>query len=166
MEQPPGEVHAAPQPARQVAHRVVGPVGHAEAAQQRVDAAAPIRAVQPIEGRLEAQVFADGQGLVERFVLKHRPDPSPNGPRLPGRVEAKDPRPSLRRRHERGQDPKERRLAAAVGAEQAVERARGHLERNVLQRPVCPVAVGHALNVDGGDGHVSLCVGVRECVRR
>ena len=118
------EVEAAAHAAR------VGPGGRPPASVEVERARAARRRARARRGRPEVQqaadhleVLATGQVLVDRGVLAGQADGGPNRVRLAEDVVAGHRRPAAVRVEERGEDPDRRRLAGAVGAEEAQDRA-------------------------------------------
>src|SRR5262249_19474998 len=95
-------------------------------------------AAQAVGRREEVEVLEGGQVLVERELLGHVADPAPDLLAAPADVEAVDRRVPLGRREQPAEDPDERRLAGAVGAEQAVDLAAGHRQRHLVEGTEAP----------------------------
>src|SRR5262249_50062693 len=85
---------------------------------------------------------------VERELLRHVADPAPDLLAVRGHVEAVDPRAALRRREQPTEDPNQRGLAGAVRAEQAVDLAAWHAERDLVEGADLAEVAGHALDLD------------------
>ena len=69
---------------------------------------------------------------------------------------------ALLQRNQRREHAEQRRLAAAVGAQEREDFARGHVERQVGDRLVLAVAMGEVRDVDGGRvGHAVRRFGAR-----
>ena len=86
---------------------------------------AQLASAQSREPRREAQVLLDGEEPVDAGLLKHEPQPAADG----GRARATTSWPKIARRasgggEQRGEQQHRGRLARAVGAEQADQRAR------------------------------------------
>ena len=125
------------------------PLAHAErvpldaAASRRVELDQPQHlldprvAADPTARAERAQVVAARAARVEVGRLEHRADPQ-RGP-LERRVGlAEDERAAARRRREPEQHPQRRRLAGAVRAEEAGDRARLEREREIVDRDQLP----------------------------
>jgi hypothetical protein len=129
------QVEAALHPARVAAHLAVGGVGEADPLQQLVAAALALGLAEAVEGGLQAHVLAAGQQRVERRLLQRGADRRPHPRPLLDDVEAADPRGAGGGREEGGQHQHRRRLAGAVGAEEAVDLALGDLEVDPVDGP-------------------------------
>ena len=94
-------------------------------------------AVQAVEAALEAQQLAAGLLVVEGGVLQRHADAQAHGVGLGGDVVAGDPGPPAGRQQQRAQHPHGGGLAGAVGAEEAVDLARRHLEVDAVDGHRC-----------------------------
>jgi hypothetical protein len=86
----------------------------------------------------------------DRRELAGETDPAPHRERLGDDVAAEHAGPAGRRAQQRGQDPHERRLARAVGAEQAEDGAGLDREIEAVEGDDVSEVVAHALGEDGG----------------
>jgi hypothetical protein len=112
----------------------------------------PLADLQP-----EGHVPEHRQVLERRVVLEHEPDVALLG-RQAGGVEALDHHGPLVRVLEAGDDPQQRRLAAAAGTEQRRELAGGDGEVDVVERDEIAEALRHARDLDA---HVRFSLSVR-----
>ena len=90
-----------------------------------------------VQARVEAQVLARGQVAVEQRLVAEEADPPAHGPALARQRAAEHARRAAVRAQQRRQDPQQRRLAGAVGAEHRqrlalLERQRHPGERHAL----------------------------------
>jgi hypothetical protein len=127
---------------RQRQRLAVGEAGEAEARQQGVDAAGCRGPVQTVEAGRQAQVLADRLVAIEREALRHVPDARPHAGPLAAHVVAGHERGAGRRRLQPAQHLDERRLAGAVGTEQAHDLARAHLEAHLVHGREGPEPTG------------------------
>jgi hypothetical protein len=127
--------HAAGEPL----HEVVGAIGEVRPLEGDADSAGDVLDVGQAGEQLE--VLARGQLAVQlRLVAEH-------ADQAPGRVEAVGRRiahAAARRLGQCRQDPEERRLARAIGSEQAEHLAGVPLERDVAQHPASSELPGDA----------------------
>ena len=125
-------------PARVVVHVIVLATTEAEAGQQLPR---PLAALAPpgaeVRG-VEGQVLERGQGAVEVGQLRHRRDSQLRRHRVHAHVDAVDEHAAAGGPHPRGDRADRRRLAGAVGAEQAEDLALEHLEVDSRPRPRGP----------------------------
>ena len=131
------EVQPALHAARVGRRPAIGGVGEADALEQLVAAAAALGARDALQPALQAHVLAAGQHRVERHVLQRDADRGAHLGSLLRDVVARDGRPARGRRQQRREHLDGRRLAGAVGAEEAVDLARRHVQ-------VDPVDGAHA----------------------
>jgi hypothetical protein len=118
--------------ARERARIGVGPVGEADRGQDLVAAALALgHAVEP---GLDLQRLARGEEGIEIELLRHDPDRPPGAARMDVDVEVPDLRAARGLDHEAGEDVDERRLAGAVGTQQAEDRAARHRKLDAVQR--------------------------------
>ena len=119
----------------------------------RARAARPARAAQPRE---EHGVLARGERRVYRDVLRHAADRAAYGPRCTSEVVARDTDLARVRREQRREHGERRRLAGAVGPEQADDLAGRNFERELVEHS--PPATVNDEPVDrngGGGGHAA-----------
>ena len=131
------QVEPALHAARVAAHAAVGRVDQPHALEQRVAARAPLRLRDALQGRLEAHVVAPGEQRVERGLLQRGADRPPHRRPVVHHVVPRDTRAARGGRQQRGEHQHGRRLAGAVGPEEAVDLAR-------LDAQVDPVDRAHA----------------------
>jgi hypothetical protein len=128
------EIEAALHPARVADDLAIGRLAQADALDQLVAATPALALRDPVQGSLEAHVLARGQLRVERRLLEGGADRVADPGAVGDDVVARDPCASGAGGEESGEDVDGRRLAGAVRAEEAVDRA------------------GRDLEVDSGDG--------------
>ena len=124
VQQREGEVEAALHAARVGLGLAVGGVGEADALEQLVAAPRALGARDALQPALQAHVLAAGQHRIERDVLQRDADRGAHLGALRGDVEAGDGGAAGGRRQQRREDLHRRRLARAVGSEEAVDLAR------------------------------------------
>src|SRR6185312_12926643 len=109
--------------------------------------------LQIVDAAVELDVLAHGEVVVEREALAHVPDVALDRFRFTEHVVSGDRRFAARRREETGKHADGRRLAGAVGAEEAEYLAGPHVEGDVIDsreaaKPACEIlcadGVGHA----------------------
>ena len=101
---------------------------------------------------MEPKVLLRGQVGIERRVLEHEPDVAPHLTPLRDDVVAGDVRVPAGRVDQRAQDADGRRLAGAVGPEEAERLARRDLEVDSGDRLDVAVALLEVTNLDRGCG--------------
>ena len=115
-------------------------------------ASAPSRARHAVEVGEDEQVLLDGQRHVEVVELRHDAHLRPRLLRVAGQRVAEHLELALVGDRLRGEQPHRRRLARAVGPEQADARPLGHVEVEAVDRGDRPVALHDALEAQGGVG--------------
>src|SRR5271168_2741278 len=110
---------------------------------------------------LVLQVFGDGQLEVETACLKDDANLLAHLVRLARNVEALDSGAACGRRHQRGQNAKQRGLAAAVGAEQAEDLRSVKFKAEAVEGEELSIAVGQALEHNRGNCGRSWDCGLR-----
>ena len=136
-------------------HAGLAPAGEVEALQQLVGRGAGVAARHPEEAPVEVEVLPDREGAVERVVLGDDADGLLGEGGVREHVDAAHHGPSRRRDDHRREHARGRRLARAVGPEQAEDLPRLHLEVEVVHRgPVhAGIDLGEARRLD--DAHTS-----------
>ena len=106
--------------------------------------------VEPVaEGRREGDVLGDRQVAVERWRLRHIPDPRDRSLAIRPRIDAAGRQPAFGRALEADPRPDQGRLAGAVRPDQRRDAALGHLEIDAAQRPVlAPIAFAEAVGLE------------------
>src|SRR5581483_10202646 len=122
---------------------------HRDAIEHGVDPSVERGAAHAVEVALVAHVLADGELAVQAGGLEHDPDPSAHRVRLADDVVAGDRGTPAIGRQERREDAEERRLAAAVRAEEAEDLAAPDREGDAVER--APLAVGEREVFDAQD---------------
>ena len=115
------EVQAALHAARVAADAAVGGFGQADALEQLLRAARAVGLRHSLQRRLQHQVLATGEDRVERGLLQRGADRRAHLRALAHDVEAADARAAAGRRQQRREHQHRRRLARAVGPEEAVD---------------------------------------------
>ena len=113
----------------------------------RVRSSRPPQSVQPA---VVIDVLDHRELLVDARRLKHDAELRRIASCSNAQVEAQDVHLALLQRNQRREHAEERRLAAAVGAEEREDFARGDGQRQIVDRLVLAVAVGQVGNLDGG----------------
>src|SRR5690606_36528756 len=124
VEQAAREVGAAREAAGEGLHAVARALRQPEHLEQLGDAGVERWAPESDGRAVEAQMLADRQLGVERWLLEADAGGAAHGLGLRHHVVPEDEHAARARRHERRYDPQERRLASAVGAQQAEQLAR------------------------------------------
>jgi hypothetical protein len=153
VEQAAREVGAAGETAGERLHAVAVAVAQPEDVEQDVDPFVQCAAAEPDEHAVEAEVLAHRQLGIERGLLENDAEAAADGggidrgpvPEHLGRAGG--------RRHQRRHDPEQRRLAAAVGTEQAEEFAGLHFERESVEGAVVTVRVREVADGESGRRH-------------
>jgi hypothetical protein len=109
---------------------------------------------QPVQPPDHLQVLLAGQVLVDRGVLTGEPDGRADLAGLADHVQADDLGPPRVRRQQRAEDAHDRRLAGAVGPEQAQHGALGDGEVDPVERGLCAEPLDETLD-DDGIGHAA-----------
>ena len=104
---------------------------------------------------VEAQVLLGGQVAVERRVLEDEPDAAAHGVALAHDVVAGDARAAAVGRQQRAEHRDRRRLAGAVGAEEAERLAGGDVEVDAAHRLDVAEALDQPAHLDGEVAHAS-----------
>ena len=128
------EVEAPPHAARVAADAAIRRLGQPDALDQLVAAAATLRLRHPVKGGLKPHVLARRQMRIERRLLQRRPDRLADLAPLLGDVEPAHRRPSVGGRQQGRQHQHRRRLARAVGAEEAVDLAGVDVQVDAVDR--------------------------------
>ena len=167
-EQRAGDREPLPHPERVGAEPLVGRGQKSDPVERGVDPSSGRRRVRrPVGGVEPVQVAPSGEVGMERRALdqgahrrQHR-----GRPRRHRLAEQLDP--AGRRRDEGEQHPDGRRLPRPVGAEEAVDRAGGHLEVDRVDHGLRPEALGESARADREIGHrcPSACVQLLRCDR-
>ena len=144
-----GKFDAAPHAARERFDQIVRPIGEADGGEELVAARRQFARREAVQAAVVAEVLGDRQLLVEARRLEDDAELTANGGRFETKVVAEDRDLALLERNERRQQTEERRLAAAVRAEEGEDFALGDIEREIVDGETVAVAVG---NVVGGDG--------------
>src|SRR5205085_374070 len=93
---------------------------------------ADVAIAEIVDAAVQTDVLADGEILVQREALAHVADVALDALRVARDVVAGDRRPATRRRQQPGEHPDRRRLACAVGAEEAEHLAALDVERHAI----------------------------------
>src|SRR5271163_3594601 len=101
---------------------------------------------------LVLQIFRDGEFEVDAARLEDDTELLAHSIWVARDVEALNAGAPASRRHQRGEDAKERRLAAAVGAQQSEDLTGAHLEAEAVERETLSVAMGQAVELDRREG--------------
>ena len=156
-----GDVEPPAHPARVVLDEPRCRVGQAEGVQQLGGARLRLIASQPQEPGDEDQVLAAGQVLVDRRELAGEADIAADLVGVGDDVVAEDPGAPLGGPGQGGEHPDRRRLAGAVGPEDAVDAALGHREVDPVDGANVAEVLDEAACLDRKftlDGHAPLRV--------
>jgi hypothetical protein len=144
-----GHVEAPPHAARVGAHRPVGGVAQVETREQLVGARPHVGAAHLGEPADETQVLAAGEVGVDGRALAGEPDLKAHLRTLAHDVVAHDLGVAAVGAQDGGQHAHRGRLAGAVGAEQAEDAARRHLEVDAVERRDRAESLGQPFHQDG-----------------
>jgi hypothetical protein len=117
---------------------------------QRVDAARARRAAQAVGPREEVEELARAQVRVGRELVGHEADALAHRSRLLEHRDALEQRVARVGQVERGQDAHRRRLARAVGPDEAIDHPRPHLERERVDRAQLAEAPAERAHLEQG----------------
>ena len=107
-------------------------------------------AAQTVKMSLMPKILVGRELQVDALGLKDHADLPAQARWFLRRIAAHDGGAAGGRKHQGGKNPEERGLAAAVGAEQAEQFRRTHVERNAVQSGAVLIAMHQVL--DGNDG--------------
>src|SRR5580700_3047523 len=150
MEQALGEFDAALHAAGKSLHQIARAVEQSHARENFVDAHLKLRAAQAIEMSLMPKIFVGGELGVDALCLKHHADTPAQGPGLAHGIEAGDRRAAGSGHHERRENAKQSRLAAAIWPEQSEEFRRANVERNPVERGAVLVTMHQVAHANDG----------------
>jgi hypothetical protein len=154
----PGERHALTLPARQLRGQAIGEGLQVHEAQQLAHPLADLLLRPVADLHAERDVARDRQVLERRVVLEHEADVALLRRQLGG-VDAFDLHGSLVGELEAGDDPQQRRLAAAARAQQRGQLAVGDRQRHVVHREEVPEALRHVPDLDAHERCCSVIGG-------
>src|SRR5262249_1188306 len=123
-----GDQEPPPHPAGKLVDAGVPPVDEPRHLERPLDRLLPVRAVDPVEVREDQQVLLDGERDIEVVELRHHAALRAGLLRVSRQREAEHLELALVGDRLRGEQPHRRRLAGAVGAEQADARPDGNVE--------------------------------------
>jgi hypothetical protein len=103
---------------------------------------------------------------VDALRLKDHADLPPHARRLLRRVAAHDGGAAGGRNHQRGKNPEERGLAAAIRTEQAEQLRRTHVERNSVQSGAVLIAMHQVLYGNDGAAEAGVTSGRRRRMQK
>src|SRR2546425_3138365 len=129
-----GQRHALLEPGRQVRIRDAAVWHQLAQLDQRVDALTEGSPAQAVESAVERDDLTDPQTPEKRRAAAHHVEPAAQRAGLADHVVSEHGHPPAIGRQERGEDREQRRLAGAVGAEHADDRAALHRQRDAAQR--------------------------------
>ena len=159
QEEHPGLVQERPRqlqppfhPAGKRPHRHVGAVGELGPRERLLDERGDPPRPDPVEHRVQLQVLAGGDPVVQRGLLEDDADEIADPIRLGGDLDPRHAAGARRRREQCGQQVVSRRLARAVRAQQPELFTGGHLERHLLDRHQVAEAPGESRALDREDG--------------
>ena len=146
VQQAGGQRQALLPAARQGPGQLLAPAAQAQLFQRGVDLRAPPRHV--VDAGDEVEVFFDAQVFVQAEFLRHVADLALDLARLAADVEAQASAAALVGREQAAQHADRGGLAAAVGAQKAVDLALAHLQVDPVDDGARPVALAQAAHVD------------------
>ena len=110
------------------------------------------RAGKAVQMALAAQVFGDGQGLVEALRLENHPDGAAHGSGLPGDIVAGNYGAAAGRHHHRGEDAEECGFPASIGPQQAEDLAGFYLEVDIRKGQARPILMSQVFGKNHNPG--------------
>ena len=151
----------------------VASVGQIEALEHLLGAAAVLALVEVVPEADELEVLAAGEQLIDGCVLAREPDHRAQLPGVGHDVVARDARDAAVGLEQRRQDPHQRRLAGAVGAQQGKHLALLGGQVDAGQRDRRSEALRDGLHFDHRSGHhaskqsrhIGLAASTRSTVR-
>ncbi len=146
MDEAAGEQQPPPHPAGELVDGVAAAVAQAGQVEAAVDGGADV--LDPVEPRVDGEVVLDGDVDVEVVELGDDAHLRPRRLRLAGQLVAEHPQLAAVGDRLPGQQPHRRRLAGAVGAEQAEADPLRHLEVEPVDRGDRAEALDHAAEFD------------------
>ena len=138
---------------------VVTPRNEPDELEHLVDAAAPDGGSESVQCCEELEVLLPGERRIEADLLRRQPDASPHLGRVADRARAEYQHVAARRQQQGGEHGERRRLARAVGAEEAERLAGGDLQGDPADRLEAPEAAGEINELDailGGHGRIGV----------
>jgi len=132
--QRPGDLQPSPLPAAVAGNRPVGEAAEAEGVEHVGNPGPNLVAAQPPQAGMDLEVAPAGERAVDDGLLEHHGARSPGSPRLAAHVVPGDTGSATGRHHSRRQHPDRRRLARAVGTEEAEDLAGRDREVDPLHR--------------------------------
>ena len=121
-------------PVREALDQLVLPPAQLEQVEHLVHAIHDAVAIEPVQARVEPQELAGRELLVDERAVGNEPERGLRELRLGGGIMAVHDDASRGRLQQAGDHPQRRRLARAVRPEEAVNLARLHVERDVVNR--------------------------------
>ena len=155
MHQRERQVEAALHAARVAAHAAAGGLREAHALEQGLRALARLAAAHAVERGLELHVLGAGQERVERGLLQRGADQRAHRGALALNVVPGHARAARGGRQQRGEHVHGRRLAGAVGAQEAEHLAGLDPQLDAVHRARALLEIAHEVDgFDGGFRHV------------
>ena len=152
MDEGGGDVEPAPHAARVRADHAAEGVADVDEYRQLAQPLVDLTGSQPVQAALQAEQLFTGLLRVEGDVLERHPDPEPDLVGVIDDVVAGHDRTAGRRTEQRAQHAHRRRLAGAVGAEEAVDLATADTEVESVDRGHVGEGSGQAGRGDGRTG--------------
>jgi hypothetical protein len=149
-DQPGGEIESPAHASRVGAGAAVGGLGEGEALEQFIGAASGGDPGQPAQPAHHLEVLAPGQLLVDGRELAGEADPAADRERRGDDVVPEHGCVAAGRRLQRREDPDQRRLAGAVGSEQAEHGSGRYLEVEPVERDHVPEPHPQPVRLDRG----------------
>ena len=150
MEQALGDLDPPLQAAGKCLDQLAGAIAQIEFKQEMIDPRPQRRARQAVEAPLMGEVFAHLQFLVEARRLENHPEPAAQRARVAPEIEPENAGRTACWPNESGKNAEERRLASAVGSEEAEDFARRDPERDLVERDPLAVTMGQLACDEGG----------------
>src|SRR5690348_3420187 len=151
MHEPFGQLNSSLHATGKSLDALIGAVRQRHMSQHGCDAGLQFSAVQSVEMSLMPQVLRCRELHVHALRLKDDADAAADLVGLPARIKAAHQCAPTGWQHERGENAKQRRLAASVGSEQGEDLARIHGEGDPIQRRALAIIVAKIL-------HLNYCI--------
>src|SRR5438270_1595301 len=106
--------------------------------------------MQAVKMSLMPEVLCRGKFQINRLGLEYHTDPSANFVGLLRRVKTRYQCAAAAGQHERGKNPEQRRLSAAVRAKQPKDFASRYVKRNPFESRALAITVAYVLHANHG----------------
>jgi hypothetical protein len=154
VDETPADRQTPLEPARQVLDLVVGSLGELGEVEQVVRATGALRAAQAEVAPVQHEVLAHRQLVVERVLLGHDPEAGTDLRAVAVRILAEHPQRAAGHRRDAADHPHRRRLASAIGPEEAERFAARYIEVDGVDCGEVVEAFGQPAGMDERGGWV------------